>query len=367
MSNETIKPATLDELRDAIVGNECVLPIGHSTKPALVSSAGVTRVSLGALQGITQYDPSEFTLTALAGTTMSNLVEALAERCQYLPFDPMLVDAGATLGGTIASGLAGPGRFRFGGVRDFVLGVEFESGDGMTIRAGGKVVKNAAGFDIPKLLVGSLGRLGAITSVTMKVFPRPAATQTLVVDCESHLQALRRIAAAARSRWELDAIDYAPAEQQLWLRLAGPAQSNTEIAGDIRSSWGDDVDIHDATWSGWSRLRELQCDSIDQPHRIIKLPTTPTQFLATHCELGDDADIRSHLSVAGNVMWIWTRSETATVRVATYLAATQQSGLVIRGNSANSCIGSGIDHPMHHRIKHAMDPHGKFPSHSSAG
>src|SRR4029079_10168517 len=126
--------------------------------------------------------PSEFTFTALAGTPIKEIVHALGERGQYLPFDPMLVDSGATLGGTIASGLSGPGRFRFGGVRDFILGVQFVDGMGRLLRMGGKVVKNSAGFDVPKFLTGSLGRFGLITEATFKVFPRPENYLTVLLD-----------------------------------------------------------------------------------------------------------------------------------------------------------------------------------------
>ena len=151
-----------------------VLPIGQRTKQSLSAGTDATLISLNQLSGIVQYEPSEFTFTALAGTTLHELIETLAEKGQYLPFDPPLVDAGATLGGTVSAGLSGPGRFRYGGVRDFLLGVKFISGDGEVITAGGKVVKNAAGFDIPKLLVGSAGRLGIMTELTFKIFPSPA-------------------------------------------------------------------------------------------------------------------------------------------------------------------------------------------------
>src|SRR5439155_368623 len=137
---------------------------------------------LSRLSGIVEYEPSEFTFTALAGTPLKAIIAALAERGQYLPFDPPLADAGATLGGTIAAGLSGPGRVRFGGLRDFILGVRFVDGEGRILRMGGKVVKNAAGFDLPKFFVGSAGRFGVLAEITFKVFPRPAATRTLRLD-----------------------------------------------------------------------------------------------------------------------------------------------------------------------------------------
>ena len=116
----------------------------------------------------------------LAGTRVSEVVATLGEQGQYLPFDPLLADSGATIGGTVASNASGPGRFRFGGIRDFLLGVRFVDGRGNCIRGGGQVVKNAAGFDYPKLLVGSQGKLGLIYELTFKVFPRPESYATLI-------------------------------------------------------------------------------------------------------------------------------------------------------------------------------------------
>ena len=178
----TLRPTTADEVADLVRRHEKILPIGAGTKPALAAAPpGCLALSLGAITGMVDYDPSEYTFTARAGTPLKEIEAALARHGQYLPFDPPFSDAGATLGGAIASGFSGPGRQRYGGVRDFVLGVRFVTGAGEIARGGGKVVKNAAGFDLPKLLVGSLGRLGAIVEATCKVFPRPRATATLLV------------------------------------------------------------------------------------------------------------------------------------------------------------------------------------------
>src|SRR5947208_13328723 len=174
----SVAPSSVTELVEAVRSAPRVLAIGAGTKPRL-SAVDCAKISTRNLSGIIEYEPSEFTFTALAGTPISDITAALAERGQYLPFDPLLVRAGATLGGTVAAGLNGPGRFRFGGLRDFILGVKFIDGLGRLLRLGGKVVKNAAGFDVPKFMVGSLGRFGVLTEITFKVFPRPAATHTL--------------------------------------------------------------------------------------------------------------------------------------------------------------------------------------------
>ena len=170
-----LTPTTPAELVEAVRSQPHVLAIGARTKPRLSQVPNdVCLISTGALRGIVEYEPEEFTFTALAGTSVREIGQVLAEKGQYLPFDPMWVEAGATLGGTVAAGLSGPGRFRYGGVRDFILGVRFVDGRGRLLRMGGKVVKNCAGFDLPKFFVGSLGRYGALAEITFKVFPAPA-------------------------------------------------------------------------------------------------------------------------------------------------------------------------------------------------
>lgn len=156
-----MSPRTPEEVAEAVRSGAKLLPRGGGSKPALSQApAGVEVLEMGGLAGIVEYRPEEFVIIALAGTPLSEVKELLRRHQQYLPFDPPLAAAGATLGGTVAAGLSGPMRHRFGGVRDFILGVRLVDGKGRLVRGGGKVVKNAAGFDLPKLMVGSLGQLG---------------------------------------------------------------------------------------------------------------------------------------------------------------------------------------------------------------
>src|SRR5687768_15929506 len=128
---DPLHPASVTELVDAVGSAPRVIAVGGGTTPRLSAvPAEFVRVSTRQLRGIVEYEPSEFTFTALAGTPLTEIVAALAERGQYLPFDPLFATRGATLGGTVAAGLSGPGRFRFGGLRDFILGVQFVDGTG---------------------------------------------------------------------------------------------------------------------------------------------------------------------------------------------------------------------------------------------
>lgn len=251
-------PASLPELCDAVLSAPRVIAVGAETKPRL-SAVDAVKISTQRLNGITEYDPSEFTFTALAGTPVRDIIEALAEKGQYLPFDPMLIEAGSTIGGVVASGLSGPGRFRYGGIRDFILGVRFIDGMGRLLRLGGKVVKNAAGFDVPKFLVGSLGRFGVIGEVTFKVFPRTQSLLTLELPFE--IGAMARI---ANSRFEAEALDILPGGAAMIVRLAGPEAALGVLAREI----GGEI-IANTIWDAiretpWSYKADITPDLIDE-------------------------------------------------------------------------------------------------------
>ena len=162
------KPSTIEEVGDFIRGEgPRILVRGAGTKSALYSKGSETDdLDLSNLSGIVEYEPSEYVFTALAGTSLEEISNTLLQNNHYLPFDPLLAAEGSTLGGTVASGLSGPGMFRYGGIRDFIIGARFAIGSGKIVKGGGKVVKNAAGFDYPKFLAGSLGRFAVLLELT---------------------------------------------------------------------------------------------------------------------------------------------------------------------------------------------------------
>ena len=237
-----LTPTTPAELAEAVRAHSRVLAVGARTKPRLSEVPGeVTLISTRGLSGVVEYQPEEFTFTALAGTPIRDLAGALAEKGQYLPFDPMWTEAGTTLGGTVASGVSGPGRFRFGGIRDFILGVRFVDGLGRLLHMGGKVVKNCAGFDVSKFMVGSLGRFGVMAEITFKVFPLPATRLTLKLPTTGAEAAASMLVEAASSRWECDALDLLPDGKTVCLRLAGPAVALEAVSKEILARWPDEV------------------------------------------------------------------------------------------------------------------------------
>ena len=132
--------------------------------------------------GVVDYEPTELVVTARCGTLLAELHEVLLKQGQFLPFEPPGFGPGATLGGCIAAGLSGPRRASAGSARDFMLGAKIIDGRGQALAFGGQVMKNVAGYDVSRLLAGSLGTLGLILEVSLKVLPRPVSEQTLTLE-----------------------------------------------------------------------------------------------------------------------------------------------------------------------------------------
>ena len=364
-----LTPSTANELCDAIRAHPRVLAIGARTKPRLSAVAeNVTLISTRGLSGIIAYDPGEFTFTALAGTPLREIRAALAERGQYLPFDPPLVERGATIGGTVAAGLSGPGRFRYGGVRDFILAVQFADGTGQLLRGGAKVVKNAAGFDIPKFFVGTCGRFGALVEVTFKVFPAPQSWLTLRIPCADATEAATRIAQGASSRWELDALDWLQMRSAecgvrndgcLLARLGGPADANAALAEEIKTTWRDTTVLADADANSmWSSLREFTWAHADGV--LAKIPITLATLAPVAATLAKLPGARGHFSAAGNVAFVSLPSAERAAQFDTELRSLGLSALVLRGIGVPARLGISHEPAITESVRAVFDPVRRF-------
>ena len=210
--------------------------------------------------GILEYQPEELVITACAGTPLKEIEVALKEKNQMLAFEPPYFGEQATFGGAIAAGLAGPGRISVGNFRDFVLGTRILDGKGQDLSFGGQVMKNVAGYDISRLLPGSMGTLSLLLEASVKVLPRPAAMATLRCHI-SQEKALRTLNEWAGQPLPLSAscwIGDAAGEGQLTIRLAG-AVAAIKAAIPLMSSLvnASEVDPQSAEMF-WNDLREHQ-------------------------------------------------------------------------------------------------------------
>ena len=179
----TTSNANIDLFQEQIlaaVKNKTPLSIeGGGTKSWYGNANSYAKLDTRTYAGILEYQPEELVITACAGTPLKEIEAALANKNQILAFEPPHFGESATFGGAIAAGLAGPGRISAGNLRDFVLGARILDGKGQDLSFGGKVMKNVAGYDVSRLLPGSMGTLSLLLEASVKVLPRPAATTSL--------------------------------------------------------------------------------------------------------------------------------------------------------------------------------------------
>jgi len=244
-------PADLTELRDQIAGTlaaqEPVELVAGASKRGLGRPVQAAhQLDLTHLSGIRDYTPSELVLTAGAGTPLGEIERVLEEASQMLAFEPpdwhgllgadAQDSAGPTLGGVLACNLSGPRRIKAGAARDHFLGFRAVSGRGEIFKAGGKVIKNVTGYDLPKLMAGSYGTLAALEEVTIKVLPRPETVAALLFTKVEPTAAGHLMAAALGSPHEVSGAAYLPAgtampsaplnsDGTVAFRLEGPEQS----------------------------------------------------------------------------------------------------------------------------------------------
>ena len=219
--------------------------------------------------GIVDYAPTELVVTVRGGTPLAELEAALDEHQQVLPFEPPHFGPGATVGGAIAAGLAGPRRVAAGPVRDFILGASMIDGRGEVLSFGGRVMKNVAGYDMARALAGSLGTLGVLVDVSLKVLPRPVTERTLAFDVDE-ATAIKQMNEWGGQPLPISASAWVDGE--LRIRLSG-ARAAIEAA---QSRLGGRAVDDAASW--WSDLREQRHPFFagdDVLWRLAVPPTTP--------------------------------------------------------------------------------------------
>lgn len=300
-----------------------------------------------AYRGILSYEPTELVITACAGTPLREIEAVLAEQQQMLACEVPHFSEHATFGGMLAAGLAGPRRPYAGAVKDFVLGTALMDGRGQIAEFGGQVMKNVAGYDVSRMLAGSLGTLGLILHASVKVLPKPVAETTLVFAL-SEADALRKMNTWAGQPLPISATCWYVG--RLLVRLSG-AQAAVDAA---RHSMGGE-EISDAS-NWWQALREQTLDyfSQDEAHVLWRLslpPTTPALPLTG----------KSLIEWGGAQRWLY--SDESPERIQTLAREAGGHASIFRGGDRQAEVFAPLSAPLlriHQHLKQAFDPAGIF-------
>jgi len=336
----------VDRVRAAAQARRPLCIRGGGTKDFYGNTPRGEPLETRGLRGILAYEPSELYVTARAGTPLAEVEAALCGAGQMLAFEPPHFGADATVGGCIAAGLAGPRRASsgtsFGGVRDFVLGARLLDGRGQLLSFGGTVMKNVAGYDVARALAGSLGILGVIVEVTLKVLPTPPQETTLRFEADetgalnlANLWGGRPLPVSA-SAWH---------EGILYLRLSGSAAALRAAKDDLG---GEEIDGA----AFWRDLREqrLPFFGSDAPLWRLAVPSTAPAAALDEPQL---------IEWGGALRWL--RSSRPAGEIRALAAAAGGHATLFRGGDRTGGVFTPLSPALaviHRRLKEAFDPAG---------
>ena len=342
----------LQQFRDTILaagaGKKALRIRGGGSKDWYGQALNGNIVDTRAYTGIVAYEPTELVITARSGTPLAEIEAALAERRQMLAFEPPRLGADSTIGGVVASGLSGPRRQAAGAVRDFVLGATLMDGKGEALRFGGQVMKNVAGYDVSRLLAGSLGTLGLILDVSLKVLPQPFGEATL------RFEMAQADAIAKLNEWGGLPL---PISASAWhggaliVRLSG---AEAAVKAALRNMGGEE-DAQAGVF--WTELRDHDNAFFTVSDGPVALWRLSVPSVAPPLAL----DGEQLIEWGGAQRWLRTEADARTVR-----AAAEQAGghaTLFRGGDKSA----GVFHPLapavariHRNLKNAFDPSGIF-------
>lgn len=332
----------LDQVNTALATATPIRIVGGNSKSFLGRPIRGTTVDTGAHRGIVAYDPAELVITARAGTPLSEIEATLDAAGQMLPFEPPNFSGTATIGGTMAANLSGPRRPWAGSVRDHVLGCRLITGHGKHLRFGGQVIKNVAGYDVSRLMSGSLGCLGLITEVSIKVLPKPRSTTTLSLKL-SRQEALQKF-----SEWAQQPLPITAAAHDGYVALIRLEGGEGSVS-DARQQLGGE----EASGDFWNTLRDHRLPFFDDPRPLWRLS------VSSH---------RTPVNLPGNTIvdWggaqIWLKSSAPAedIRAIAHTAGGHATCYDQKSNDSRFTPLPPAVYRLHKQIKAQLDPQGIF-------
>ena len=341
-----------DRVLAAVNDKQKLKIIGGNSKhfygnPDVVNSNRTEIIETRIHQGIVTYEPTELVITVRAGTPVKEIETLLRNNNQMLPFEPPHFGEHATIGGVVAAGLAGPRRPFTGSVRDFVLGLKMINGKGDVMTFGGQVMKNVAGYDVSRLMVGALGTLGLLLEISIKVLPLPHTemTQRISMSQQEALETMHRL---NQLPLPLSALSYV--DEQLYIRLSGAPSAVTSAKNKI----GGDTMVHAENF--WQQLKEQTHPFFTDKKQVQK----PLWRISVPFNADIDTEEKSFIDWAGALYWLHSDSDAKEIqRLAG--AAGGSAGLFKADNNNERFmpLQSKIKQ-LHVNLKMKFDPYGIF-------
>ena len=355
--------------------------VAEASSPFEIIGAGTKRVMgrpLGNLNvldfskflNVKSYEPEELILDVGAGAGLADVEKLIAEKNQYLAFEPpdysKLLGSkhSGTIGGMLACNLSGPRRIKAGAARDHILGLSAISGRGEIFKAGARVVKNVTGYDVPKLMAGSYGTLAAFTSVIFKVLPKPETEVTLVLHGLDDAQAVTHMSLAMQSPYEVSGAAHIP-DVGTFLRLEGIAPSVVYRRDRLVQLLNGKIEILDAknSASQWRSIRDVLPLVDNQERMVWRISVTPSLAPTIIEKLKAQIDLRYYFDWAGGLIWLDTPHDAAHI-----IRAAIGSGhatLVRASDPIRNCAEVFQPQPealaaLSARVKNSFDPRGVF-------
>ena len=372
---EILYPATGDELRRALLAaamsKQQLEVFGGDSKRLMagaVSGAGL-RISTSALRGLLQYEPKDLTVSVEAGMTLAHLNRELARNNQMLPLDGPWSET-ATVGGIVAANISGHRRRLYGTARDLVIGMKFATLEGKIVETGGMVVKNVAGLDMAKMMIGSFGTLAAIVSVNFKVLPRPTAARTFLISFDDIQAAMALRDQTIRGYLNPVAVDLLNPVLAAQLSMKGYVlallfNGNQQVIERVRreaAAWGSvrELSVEEEA-RFWHSLESLTPRHLEKfrDGAVVRLSCT----LSACTQAMESADAACHAHAGSGVVRSWfSRPEAAARWLAQGLKRGFKGVVEYSGEGARQNLSlwpePGGDFAIMKRIKQMFDPEG---------
>jgi glycolate oxidase FAD binding subunit len=333
------------QVQQALQDNVSLDIRGGGSKTFLGRKTNGRPLDVAGHRGIVDYDPRELVITARAGTPLAQVEATLAEAGQMLAFEPPHFGERATLGGTIACGLSGPRRPYAGSARDFTLGCRIINGRGEMLRFGGQVMKNVAGYDLSRLMAGAYGTLGVLLDISLKVLPRPAASITLVYECDARA-AIEKMSGVLTQPYPVDAACFHG--ELCHLRLSGSEKAVQHAKSQLG---GEELPNSKEFWLTLNEHELAFFTAAPELYRIMVKPATPPL----------DIGGKWLLDWGGAQRWLTSSEPSQNIRA----QVAKIGGHVTQfyGGDRSGEVFQPLSAPMlalQQRLKHSLDPHGIF-------